>query len=412
MSEQVIDRATLEKKDKGELTTIVNALGGKATSRMKKSDLVDLILERSGAVVADASVDDSNDADESSEASDSSGIATPADDQTYARSGEAEVTESGRDGGRSNTDRPSNGRDDDRARSSERSSGESSTPGGRGGRGDNDRSSRGGNQQGEARQGGNHQGGNQQGANAGNPQGGNQQAGSNNGGGQQGGNQQGGNQQGGNQQGAAQQGKGDEPDSGNRRRRRRGRGRDRDEMNEPVVNEPIEVAGILDLRDDGYGFIRVDGLLPSKDDVYVPVKLVRQFGLRRGDLVAGSARPANRNEKNPALAEVDSINGRAADDLGERPCFDRLTPIFPDTMMRLERADEADAVTPRICDLVAPIGKGQRPRGGATEVGQDHPHQGTRSFHRAQHARRRAGRAAHRRAARRRHRHGQPPRTG
>lgn len=131
-------------------------------------------------------------------------------------------------------------------------------------------------------------------------------------------------------------------------------------MIEPVTNDPIEVAGILDLRDDGYGFLRVDGLLPSKDDVYVPVKLVRQFGLRRGDLVTGMARPANRNEKNPALAEVDSINGRPADDVGERPEFDRLTPVFPDDVLRLERPTESGAVTPRILDLIAPIGKGQR----------------------------------------------------
>src|SRR4029077_12560198 len=79
-----------------------------------------------------------------------------------------------------------------------------------------------------------------------------------------------------------------DPDQGNRRRRRR-RGRDRDrqedqgENTQPFEGEPVPVSGLLDLRDEGYGFLRVKGFLPSKDDVYVSVKQTRQLGLRRGD---------------------------------------------------------------------------------------------------------------------------------
>ncbi len=381
MSEQVIDRATLEKKDKGELTTIVNALGGKATSRMKKSDLVDLIMERSGAVVAAADEPDTdgtpsdtsergdagrersadaNDPTDSASGSDSSGAAAANPSPGSAReSGRS----SGSDGDRQSGDRGQNDRSQsDRAKSSDRSQSNTGQSNDRGGsdaarRGDNDRSSK---QQG--------------GATGGNQQGSGKQRGKQQGGNQQGGNQQAGNQQGGSQSNGGSQGKADETESGNRRRRRRGRGRDRDDMIEPVTNEPVDVAGILDLRDDGYGFIRVDGLLPSKDDVYVPVKLVRQFGLRRGDLVTGTARPANRNEKNPALAEVESVNGRQADDLGERVDFDRLTPVFPDARLRFEREAEPEAVTPRILDLVSPMGRGQRtlvvapPKSGKTSL--------------------------------------------
>ena len=66
--------------------------------------------------------------------------------------------------------------------------------------------------------------------------------------------------------------------------------------------------GYLDLRDEGYGFLRVNGYLPSRDDAYIPVKLTRQFGLRKGDHVTGLSRPAGRNEKNPALLEIHTVN--------------------------------------------------------------------------------------------------------
>lgn len=71
---------------------------------------------------------------------------------------------------------------------------------------------------------------------------------------------------------------------------------------EPWSGEPVEVSGVLDLRDEGYGFIRVNGYLPTRDDVYVSVKQTRQFSLRRGDVIVGTSRPAARNEKEPGAA--------------------------------------------------------------------------------------------------------------
>ena len=84
---------------------------------------------------------------------------------------------------------------------------------------------------------------------------------------------------------------------------------DRPEQDQPFVGEPVEVDGLLDLRDEGYGFLRLKGYLPSKDDVYVSVKQARQFGLRKGDHITGAGRPAGRNEKNPALLRIDTVNG-------------------------------------------------------------------------------------------------------
>ncbi|MDH3756087.1 MAG: transcription termination factor Rho, partial [Acidimicrobiia bacterium] len=160
-------------------------------------------------------------------------------------------------------------------------------------------------------------------------------------------------------------------EAGNRRRRRR-RGRDR--TDEAFDGEPVPVEGHLDLRDEGYGFLRVVGSAASKKDIYVSVKQIRQFGLRRGDFVVGGARPANRNEKNPALMRVDSVEGEPPDQARSRPRFEDLTPLFPDERLQLERKDNAHNMTTRIIDLVSPIGKGQRglivspPKAGKTSI--------------------------------------------
>ena len=81
------------------------------------------------------------------------------------------------------------------------------------------------------------------------------------------------------------------------------------DSNEPINNDPIEVSGYLDLRDEGYGFLRVNGYLASQGDSYVSVRLTRQFNLRKGDHVTGMSRPAGRNEKNPGMLDVRTING-------------------------------------------------------------------------------------------------------
>jgi len=164
---------------------------------------------------------------------------------------------------------------------------------------------------------------------------------------------------------------------GNRRRRRRGRERDRpggEQQDEAFAGEPVDVEGLLDLRDEGYGFLRLKGYLPSKDDVYVSVKQARQFALRKGDRLKGKARPASRNEKNPALLRVDAVNDVDPADARQRARFEDLTPLFPDARLHLERPDDPSNMTARIVDLIAPIGKGQRglivspPKAGKTTV--------------------------------------------
>ena len=166
---------------------------------------------------------------------------------------------------------------------------------------------------------------------------------------------------------------------GNRRGRRRRRGRGgQDQPGEArpgeYQGEPIPVRGLLDLRPEGYGFLRGDGYLPAQKDVYVSASQVRRFALRKGDFVTGTSRPQASNEKYPALLRVDDINGMTPDDARARPRFEDLTPLFPDSKLRLEVGAEPQEVTGRIIDLVAPIGKGQRglvvspPKAGKTTI--------------------------------------------
>ena len=182
------------------------------------------------------------------------------------------------------------------------------------------------------------------------------------------------------------QGQRDDGETGNRRRRRRGRDRDRDrqgggssggpqqEDTTPFVGEPVDVEGYLDLRDEGYGFLRLKGFLPSKDDVYVSVKQARQFGLRKGDYLKGASRPASRNEKNPALLRIDTVNEMDPEQARSRRRFEDLTPLFPDEKLKMELADDPANMTNRIIDLISPIGKGQRglivspPKAGKTTI--------------------------------------------
>ena len=146
------------------------------------------------------------------------------------------------------------------------------------------------------------------------------------------------------------------------------------EQNEPISNDPVEVAGYLDLRDEGYGFLRVNGYLASAGDAYVSVRLTRQFNLRKGDHVTGMCRPVGRNEKNPGMIDIRTINGVDADKMKARPKFEDLTPLFPDEKLELSTASDPANMTARIIDLISPIGKGQRgiivspPKAGKTTV--------------------------------------------
>ena len=148
----------------------------------------------------------------------------------------------------------------------------------------------------------------------------------------------------------------------------------RSEGSDQFSLEPVQVAGYLDLREEGYGFLRVNGYLASRDDAYIPVKLTRQYGLRKGDHVTGLSRPAGRNEKNPALLEIHTINGNDPELAKNRRKFEDLTALFPDKKLVLSTANDPHNMTVRIIDLVSPIGKGQRgiivspPKAGKTTV--------------------------------------------
>ena len=177
-----------------------------------------------------------------------------------------------------------------------------------------------------------------------------------------------------------QQGNG-EP--GNRRNRRNRRGRDRGERGErdlqsasdaPYQGELIECRGLLDLRDEGYGFLRCEGYLPSNKDVYVSISQARKFALRKGDSIEGAFRPAGSNEKYPALIRIDTVSGLDPEAARARRKFEDLTPLFPDSKLTLEQPGDKDNLTARIVDLISPIGKGQRglivspPKAGKTTV--------------------------------------------
>ncbi len=172
-----------------------------------------------------------------------------------------------------------------------------------------------------------------------------------------------------------------EPGGRNRRNRRnRNGGRERfggeamPNADQPYSGELVEIEGLLDLRDDGYGFLRTKGYHPSPNDVYVSINQVRRYHLRKGDSVVGGFRPAASNEKYPALLRVDSVAGIDPEVARLRPKFEDLTPLFPDEKLKLETNEGKTDLTPRIVDLLSPIGKGQRglivspPKAGKTTV--------------------------------------------
>src|SRR5437588_1586181 len=184
-------------------------------------------------------------------------------------------------------------------------------------------------------------------------------------------------------QGNQQYGAGAVAEPGNRRsRRRRGRDRDRSDRQfqdqgdreQQFQGEPVPVEGLLDLRDEGYGFLRTGGYLSSGKDVYVSLSQVRRFALRKGDYLSGASRPASSSEKYPALLRIDTVNGLTADEARARPRFEDLTPLFPDEKLRLEVSGDTNNMVARIVDLISPIGKGQRglivspPKAGKTTV--------------------------------------------
>lgn len=136
------------------------------------------------------------------------------------------------------------------------------------------------------------------------------------------------------------------------------------ETSEPVAEEneeqegTIEANGILEVLQDGYGFIRCENYLPGENDVYVAPSTIKRYNLRTGDIVRGYSKVKTGNEKFGALQIVSTINGIDAEKIGFRTSFDRMTPIFPNSRLQLETP--GCAVAMRMMDLICPIGKGQR----------------------------------------------------
>jgi transcription termination factor Rho len=122
----------------------------------------------------------------------------------------------------------------------------------------------------------------------------------------------------------------------------------------------ISNEGVLEIMQDGYGFLRSSdyNYLASPDDIYVSPSQIKLFGLKTGDTVKGTIRPPKEGEKYFALLKVDSVNGKTTEEIRDRVAFEYLTPLFPEEKLRLSTAP--DNMSTRILDLFAPIGKGQR----------------------------------------------------
>ena len=130
--------------------------------------------------------------------------------------------------------------------------------------------------------------------------------------------------------------------------------------------------GVIEIVQDGIGFLRSVDLLPGPDDIYVSQSQIRRFGLRTGDMVIGQVRPPKDTEKYYGLLRVEAVNGLDPEIAKKRPIFERLTPIFPTERFKLETS--RDVLATRLLDILAPIGRGQRglivspPKAGKTTI--------------------------------------------
>jgi transcription termination factor Rho len=420
-AEQQLERSVLEGKERDELQAIAQALSVKTNTRTKKADMIDGILKATGVSVDNTSggavATNGDHPDAGANGNGSSGgrratrsgrpAGTPADDAKAPSSG-ASATNDPSDAETSpgaGDDAPGRGRaparraaalsfapDDDVAASSAPveleddlieslvnvSDGGGADGGGADGGGSAVRQGPpdGANHSGDTTRSGNQGGGNNQNNRTNRTNRTNQGSNQNN-------QNNRGNQ--GNRTNQGNQGGGD--DVGNRRSNRRRRGRDRQGggtdgdlqgsgggQDQQYQGELIPVRGLLDLRDEGYGFLRCDGYLPSSKDVYVSISQARRFALRKGDSIEGFCRPAGSTEKFPALLQIDTVSSVDPEVARNRPRFESLTPLFPDERLNLEMPGEKENMTTRIVDLLSPIGKGQRglivspPKAGKTTV--------------------------------------------
>ena len=154
--------------------------------------------------------------------------------------------------------------------------------------------------------------------------------------------------------------------------RQEGRQDGRRERQDGRQQEGQSQSGVLDVLPDGFGFLRTNGYSQGKGDVYVSTSQIKRFNLRRGDYVIGQIRPARDGEKYPALVRIESVNEKEPQKGRHRVSFDDLTPLYPMDRLRLEW--KPNDIAPRVIDLVAPIGKGQRglivspPKAGKTTI--------------------------------------------
>ena len=151
----------------------------------------------------------------------------------------------------------------------------------------------------------------------------------------------------------------------NERRRNRNQNPDVDDVEVTEDDVLLPVAGILDVLEN-YAFVRTSGYLPGPNDVYVSLAQVKKYNLRKGDAVVGAIRApregenqgGNQRQKFNALVRLTTVNGKPAEDNKDRVEFSKLVPLYPSERLRLETS--AKVIGPRVIDLVAPIGKGQR----------------------------------------------------
>lgn len=168
-------------------------------------------------------------------------------------------------------------------------------------------------------------------------------------------------------------------DRNNDRRNRRGN-RNQPDVDDTEISEDdvlLPVAGILDVLEN-YAFVRTSGYLPGASDVYVSLNQVKRYNLRKGDAVVGAIRAPregenqNQRQKFNALVKLQTVNGKPADENKDRVEFNKLVPLYPQERLRLET--DPKIIGPRVIDLVAPIGKGQRglivspPKAGKTMI--------------------------------------------
>ncbi|MDB4447700.1 transcription termination factor Rho [Roseivirga sp.] len=154
----------------------------------------------------------------------------------------------------------------------------------------------------------------------------------------------------------------DKENGGEERKERDQRRNKRQEYNQNIKDFDglIESEGVLEMMQDGYGFLRSSdyNYLASPDDIYVSPSQIKLFGLKTGDTVKGQIRPPKEGEKYFALLRVESVNGKTTEEIRDRVPFEYLTPLFPEEMIKL--STKPSLMSTRILDMFAPIGKGQR----------------------------------------------------